>query len=187
MGLVKIYVEGVTDVNFIRKYLKYLRDLDFGKNDIIDVKGKDALVYKVEDLNQNSDQLGGINLVIFDADDDFDLRKKQWDDFKRKHSVKFDLFLFPDNSSNGELEDLLCKLMIAKHSVPIFSCFDNFNECLMSNSYEPSNIKGRVYAYVDALTKDENITPYDFLNSEIWDLDNVALNPLKEFLRKYLP
>lgn len=52
---------------------------------------------------------GGVNLVIFDADADFEDRKKKLILWKERCHVDFELFLFPNNKDTGELEDLLEK------------------------------------------------------------------------------
>lgn len=186
MGLVKIFVEGTTDLNFVQKYLKKTKNLDLRKNlDIFDLGGKDKLKLKLQLLKENSDQKG-VNLVIFDADSDLSMRQDELEKIKKENGVSFEYFLFPNNIDTGELEDLLCKIMCHDKKNDIFGCFDNYNSCLVTNSLYGSNIKGRVYAYVDALLSDDNITPYDFYDTALWDLNHDSLKPLKSFLDHYI-
>ena len=57
-------------------------------------------------MRQNTD-MGGINLVIFDADEDTESRRAELLAIKEEFGVEFELFLLPNNKDVGALEDLL--------------------------------------------------------------------------------
>lgn len=71
----------------------------------------------------------GVNLVIFDADDDFSKKKDELVKWKEQNNVDFQLFLFPDNSSSGELEDLL-ELVINPENQPVMDCWKTYEDSL---------------------------------------------------------
>ena len=138
---------------------------------------------------------GIANLVIFDADfpengGGFGDRKNEIEDWKTKHGLDFELFLFPNNEVDGELETLLEKI-INPQNAAIFSCWDNFEECLTTKTTctkNPLTIpakKSKIYAYMEVLHGESNTEkikikdPYrDFTNSQHWDLSVPALEPL---------
>lgn len=72
---------------------------------------------------------GGTNLVIFDADDDFDKRKEELLLWKEHQNVAFELFLFPNNNDIGELEDLL-EQIIYKENQPVMDCWSDYEKAL---------------------------------------------------------
>ena len=98
-----------------------------------------------------------------------------------------DIFLFPNNKDNGNLENLLINIAVRKE---IIDCFDNYIKCIKSleNTNMPIN-KSKIYAYLDSIKGyDKNKIKEekrDYLNKEIWDISNDFLIPLKEFLKKY--
>lgn len=71
----------------------------------------------------------GVNLVIFDADDDFSKKKDELVKWKEQNNVDFQLFLFPDNSSSDELEDLL-ELVINPENQPVMDCWKTYEDSL---------------------------------------------------------
>lgn len=181
---IKIYVEGKTDKRFIEQYLIHL---GFDSVDVIDTGGKDKLKSQVPILKTYVDE-GYQILVIFDADDNIKLRRKDLEEFKNKNQLVFDIFLFPNNINNGEIEDMLFEIINTENK-SIFKCFDSFNQCLEDKYHRP-NKEAKIYAYLDALTEKNNketIRPEKrlYLKSEHWNLNSEYLNPLKEFLLKY--
>ena len=86
-----------------------------------------------EKMRENTSN-GIINLVIFDADTlsnegGFGNRKNEIEAWKTQYSLCFELFLFPDNQNDGELEDLLERI-INPQNMPIFDCWNSFENCL---------------------------------------------------------
>ncbi|MDR3257068.1 MAG: hypothetical protein LBT18_05480 [Endomicrobium sp.] len=103
---IKIFVEGYADKRFLSDYIKHiLPSITIDKDMFINSEGrcKSSEAFKNK-MIQNSDNKG-VNLVIFDADNDFgSIEQEIKRDFQ---DANFNLFLFPNNKSNGALEDLL--------------------------------------------------------------------------------
>ncbi len=152
--------------------------------------------------------------IIFDADikkenqerdAGFDNKLKHIrEKFKEKGTdfPKEQIFLFPNNQDDGDLETLL--LEIAKHD-EFLKCFEGYLECIKSKEhYKPiKNIrKNMLYAYLEALglenltktnigvfddkgkIKEEHKEEYEKLK-EVIDFNSKSLIPLKDFLGQF--
>jgi hypothetical protein len=150
----------------------------------------------------------GVNLIIFDADsieNEGGFTKRKQDIGDKMKGLSHEIFLFPNNQGDGALECLL-ENIINKKNTPIFECWGKFEICLQEHAskeiyQEDENKKlttpakkSKIYVYLEALlgkTKEEKKRIKDpnreYQNSEYWNLDADYLNPLKEFLLKYLP
>jgi hypothetical protein len=188
---VQIFLEGNSDKKFFTDYIQFLFPEKSEKFIIIDVGGKNKLHLSKNEFKKNTDA-GGINLVIFDADGDFENRKKELEAKKIELGLSFELFLLPNHNGIGDFEDLLVAVSNQKHK-QIFNCFEEYQGCLTKHDqgYTLPNKKAKVYAYLEALlpvSENENIRigKRDYLNAEHWDLNHPFLNPLKAFLEKYL-
>ncbi len=107
----KIFVEGDADKRFISQLLEVIFEVPVDKDNIVKTSGWNNLTSpKTEETYLNQMKMisanGGTNLVIFDADDDFEKRKGELLLWKEHQNVTFELFLFPNNNDIGELEDL---------------------------------------------------------------------------------
>lgn len=202
---VKIFVEGVADAKFLSDYISYIMPgVKTGKEDIINVGGWASVCSQKEQgegiriqMKQNTDD-GGLNLLIFDADNDFDERKRDLDEWKKKYGVDFDVFLFPNNCDTGTLEDLLVKI-IPEQNKSILECWNEYERCLRSKSAgrtkpltTPAK-KTKIYGYLEALQgnskrEKEKIKERerDYTDAAHWDLKASYLTPLKEFLTALL-
>lgn len=186
-----IFVEGVADKKFIEDILKHL---NYSLKDSIKIQqtgGKDgieegAIITTLQRITFS----GGINYIIFDADDDYVKRKKEIDDALKGKDIKYEVFLFPNNKDAGNLETLLSELTLTEHQ-SILDCFEAYQDCINKSSkdYRVPILKTKIYAYVDTLlTKKEakdgmaQETKRNYLNPNHWDLDVPALQPLKDFL-----
>ena len=203
--MVKIFVEG-KDKIFIDSYIHNLiakaiisKEINF---EIGSLNGWTNLKNANNAFQENSDS-GGKNIVILDADTlanggGFNIRKEEIKQIKEENNLLFDLFLFPNNNGNGDFETLLEKVINQKH-IGLLECFSNYEECISKYNLPNNPIlyklpikKSKIYSYVDAFTKSkaENRKfkegDYFFLNPEIWDLSSIELEPLKEFLVKFL-
>jgi hypothetical protein len=144
-----------------------------------------------------------VNLVIFDADTDkndagYSIRKQEIENWKTVYGLKFELFLFPNNANDGALENLL-EQIINPQNTSIFDCWQRFEDCLPTKNAcvkNPLTIpakKSKIYAYMEVLhgesrTEKDKIKDHnrDFTKSEHWDLNAVALLPLKDFLQQHI-
>ena len=94
-----IVVEGIADETFIRQYLYHLFGQKVPDNFILRTNGKDNLKSSVaiNRMRSMTDQ-GGINLVIFDADNNFETRRASILEWKKQNGLEFaptNFFLHP--------------------------------------------------------------------------------------------
>ena len=197
-----IIVEGEADKKFIKDYYHHLFKMSAPKNSIIhtgDLSGdtggykKLASEINLQQMRMNSDQ-GGVNLVIFDADSDYQVRWEELSSIKEQYGVEFELFLFPNNQDAGALEDLL-ENIINPNNRPIFDCWKNYEDEL-SKLEIPDRTppplttpakKTKIYGYLEALLlnhEKEKIKDKkrDYENPLHWDLDAEYLERLEEFI-----
>lgn len=199
--MVEIFVEGKVDYEFItfiltNFYSKKIK-VDF---DIIPLNSWNGFIKLTSRFNQileNKD-----NLVLFlDADKPnkdnnggFNNRKKYIENWFNKNikNIHYNFYLFPDNSSDGEIEDLLLKLLNSKNN-NLLKCFDEYVNCIsISNQFLAPSSKDKVYGVISALEKGKtNIEienkkkgNYYFNDNNIWNINksNSELNSLFEFL-----
>ena len=143
---------------------------------------------------------GGINLVIFDADNNFETRRASILEWKKQNGLEFELFLLPNNQNKGELEDLL-ENIINPNNRPILDCWEKYEKELVTIHIEgrtppplttPAK-KTKIYGYLEALLfesesdkKKIKEREREYHNALHWNLDAENLLPLKEFLEKSL-
>ncbi|WRB91821.1 hypothetical protein KVE68_01965 [Helicobacter pylori] len=215
-----IYTEGKSDKNFLSWCLDVWKNedhFDQAHFDIIHVEGKnnlfsDGLCKDIKRILNNEDHRYKQVCIIFDADKKesqesdagFDNKLKHIrKEFKEKGTdfPKEQIFLFPNNQDDGDLETLL--LEIAKHD-EFLKCFEGYLECIKSKEhYKPiKNIrKNMLYAYLEALglenltktnidvfdskgkIKEKHKEEYEKLK-EMIDFKSKSLIPLKNFLEK---
>ena len=126
-----IVVEGIADETFIRQYIYHLFGQKVPDNFILRTNGKDNLKSSVaiNRMRSMTDQ-GGINLVIFDADNNFETRRASILEWKKQNGLEFELFLLPNNQDKGELEDLL-ENIINPNNRPIMDCWEHYEKELV--------------------------------------------------------
>ncbi len=184
---------------------------------MFDIEGKDKLISgefleKIDKILNNKHQTYKQVCIIFDADKKESQEIDAGFDNKLKHICKElkekgidfpreQIFLFPNNQDDGDLEDLL--LEIAKHK-EFINCFESYLDCIKKKEhYKPiKNIrKNMLYAYLEALgledlytkknifdiegkVKNECKEKYEKLK-EVIDFDSKSLVPLKDFLERF--
>ncbi|WQY35688.1 hypothetical protein KVM06_01970 [Helicobacter pylori] len=212
-----IYTEGKSDKNFLSWCLDVWKNedhFDQAHFDIIYVEGKDKLFSdefckRIENILKNKNQEYRQVCIIFDADikkenqesdAGFDNKLKHIREKFKEKGIDFpkeQIFLFPNNQDDGDLETLL--LEIAKHD-EFLKCFEGYLECIKSKEhYKPiKNIrKSKWYVYLEALGL-ENLTKIDIFDNEgkiknkheenyrklkeMVDFNSESLIPLKIFL-----
>ncbi|PDW25959.1 hypothetical protein BB465_01735 [Helicobacter pylori] len=195
-----IFVEGPSDKVFLEVYLYFLEDLPIKNFKVQNIKGKDNLSKRLLEIEKYDK-----TLIIFDADKDYESNKKEILKVvsKTKQTISEEqIFLFPNNQDDGDLETLL--LEIAKHD-EFLKCFEGYLECIKSKEYyKPiKNIrKNMLYAYLEALglenltktnidvfdskgkIKEKNKEEYEKLK-EVIDFNSNSLIPLKDFLGQF--
>ncbi|WQV25564.1 hypothetical protein KVJ98_01775 [Helicobacter pylori] len=227
-----IYTEGESDKKFLSWCLDVWKNedhFDQAHFDIIHVEGKDKLFSdefckRIENILKNKNQEYRQVCIIFDADikkenqesdAGFDNKLKHIrEKFKEKGTdfPKGQIFLFPNNQDDGDLETLL--LEIAKHD-DFLKCFEGYLECIKSKEhYKPIKRirKNKWHAYLEALglekffkyeldtnnkkneekiiiddkgkIKEEHKEEYEELK-EVIDFNSKSLIPLKDFLGQF--
>lgn len=196
-----IVVEGIADETFIRQYIYHLFGQKVPDNFILRTNGKDNLKSSVaiNRMRSMTDQ-GGINLVIFDADNNFETRRASILEWKKQNGLEFELFLLPNNQDKGELEDLL-ENIINPNNRPIMECWEHYEKELVTLDIPgrtppplttPAK-KTKIYGYLEALLfesesdkKKIKEREREYHNALHWNLDAEYLLPLKEFLEKWI-
>ena len=203
-----IIVEGDADKKFIQDYYHHLFGEEAPENSIIhsgknsDTGGLGKLKSEetLQALRQNTDQ-GGVNLVIFDADENPAERRAELLAIKEAYGVEFELFLLPNDKDAGALEDLL-ENIINPDNQPVMNCWQTYEGELAKvriPTKTPPTLtipakKTKIYAYLETLLgktrsqkeliKDRN---RNYKNTQHWNLEAKYLEPLREYLMKQLP
>ena len=169
------------DVKFISDYLAFLK-LDIVTIISTNTEGWTNLP-KVKNRFEESSNKVGKNLVIFDANGDFNKRSHDIEETKKKLDISFELFLFPNNRDRGCVEDLLLEIINPKYK-DFTGCFDDYLNCVNKCPYPPKNIslKSKFFAFLECTGQPTKISKLDFQNKEYWNLTHDALMPLREFL-----
>ncbi|WP_187915996.1 DUF3226 domain-containing protein [Helicobacter pylori] len=212
-----IYTEGESDKKFLSWCLDVWKNEDHFDQayfDIIHVEGKDqlfsdGLCKNIKSILNNEDHRYKQVCIIFDADikkenqesdAGFDNKLKHIrEKFKEKGTdfPKEQIFLFPNNQDDGDLETLLSE--IAKYD-EFLKYFEGYLECIKSKEhYKPiKNIrKNMLYAYLEVFGL-ENLTKTDGKDKikekhkeeyeklkEVIDFSLNSLIPLKNFLGQF--
>ena len=201
----RIFVGGDADKKFISDYYHHLfqeKAPQYSINHTGNLKGDKTGGYKklsdeinIREMRINADQ-DGVNLVIFDADNDIESRRKELEAIKEQYQVDFELFLLPNNKDKGALEDMLEKIINPDNNC-IFKCWENYEKELVKQEISwrtppplttPAK-KTKIYGYLESLLGESNSqkekikeTNRNYENTQHWDLDAEYLEPLKEFL-----
>lgn len=196
-----IFVEGVADARFFKQYISHVFGEEVAAERIVILKGWDNLKTEASASRMRSMTAnGGVNLVIVDTDKDFLARKEEIARWQQASEVEFELFLLPNNQDTGALEDLL-ENIINPTNRPILDCWDNYEEELVKLEIPgrtppplttPAK-KTKIYGYLEALLGESNAQKElikeinrNYENTQHWNLDAEYLEPLKEFLNKWL-
>lgn len=185
-----IFVEGDADRYFINACLKHLgiSEVDI-KNVIRITNGWGGLKKVAGELKKTRDE-GKKCLVIFDADNDCEGRRKEILAIESElNLVKFDIFLFPDNKSAGDLESLL-KEIICDENKPFLDCWEKYEECLKQKNEKLgrelclNKRKSMIYCHLESLGGKAKEKDRDYHDANFWNLGSAVLEPLKAFLRE---
>lgn len=192
-----ILVEGIADKHFLEEYILHLgyENKDF---EIKAVDGWGNLKDFTPKLRQEEDN-GRRTAIIFDADPNPDERRNELQNILRGGSSpsSASIFLIPNDSDTGCLEDLLTHLVPPKYQ-PIIQCWNNFISSLSGLTpplVPETNLPGsktKFYSYASLLRrrneeeKDAAEAYRTYQGVEHWNLDTAYLDPLKEFLANLL-
>ncbi len=202
---IKIFVEGIADKKFLEDFISIHYSTNIQEDDIITTGGWTKLISSGKEgemvrnkMTQHTDN-GGVNLLIFDADDNRQTRTDDIKKWQKKYNLNFHIFLWPDNKKRGDLETVL-ENIINPSNQPIFDCWNNYEKCLQNiviqGRIEPLTIparKTKIYGYLESLlepteSQKEKIKERnrDYTKTEFWDLHSNYLKPLKQFLDRHI-
>lgn len=155
-------------------------------------------------IMQANTDAGGKNIVIFDADSPknnggFAKRQEELLQKRDELGLDFDLFLWPDNQHDGDVE-VLMETTARKDLYPeFFDCFAKYEQCILQRKnaqgaplYTTPNLKGKLHTYFNALPISKSKKnkfghgEWCWNDRTIWDLNADSLEPIKSFLSKYL-
>lgn len=193
--MVRIYLE--TGKNTTSEYVfvdTIIRHLGISSEmyEIKCVNGKDSL-HLMENKMKETTLEGGKNLVIFDADSPengggFNVRKDALLQQLQSMGAIAELFLFPNNHDDGDVEVLMETLMQKELHKRFFHCYGGYETCL-GNEYQTPNLKAKLHTYISAqkdLSQKQRKAlgsgQWLFEDKRFWDIDRETLNPLKDFI-----
>jgi len=192
--------ETTNEQDFIVKVItKHFPKCQYKKDfDVIGTNGWTNIPNIEYEFKENMDN-GFANLVIFDADEEkngggFAIRQAEIQALK-SDSIDFDLFLWPNNQTDGDFELLLSKIVNPEHQC-LLDCYEHFEDEVRENDpeeekYETPGRKGEMYSYISLQKMSQKQKGYlskgywMFDNPKYWDLSSEELNPLIDFLNKY--
>ncbi|MFY0599518.1 MAG: hypothetical protein JXR03_07585 [Cyclobacteriaceae bacterium] len=187
-----IVVEGDADEVFLNQLLK----THFSKSSLkvqflkAETNGRSIKKIKIKEIETATAGLDSKTLFILDADvpDHAGTKKTLIDNFLEEDITLNGnyIFLLPNDSNDGCLEDLLLGLVTAK-SIPIFGCFDDYKNCInqIDATYTKPDLKTKIFAYSEIITGKGGEKSRNYQDTEVWDLQHESLNPLVEFLRPH--
>lgn len=196
-----LYVEGIADMVFFRQYIQHCFGITVPEEQIVNLEGWTNIkgIAALRRMRSTTDN-GGVNLVILDADADYEARRKDVLDWGQQNGVDFELFLLPNNHDAGALEDLL-EHIINPNNRPIFDCWEHYEQELvqldiLGRTPPPLTTpakKTKIYGYLEALlgeTKSQKElikeANRNYENTQHWNLDADFLEPLNRFLKDNL-
>lgn len=196
-----IFVEGVADARFFKQYINQVFGEEVADERLVILKGWDNLKTEASAVRMRSMSAnGGVNIVIVDADKDFQTRQAEIAEWQQANEVEFELFLLPNNQDKGALEDLLENIINPNNS-PIMDCWENYEKELVQLDIPgrtppplttPAK-KTKIYGYLEALLGDSKSQKElikeknrDYTKRLHWNLDTEYLEPLKEFMMRNL-
>lgn len=155
-------------------------------------------------LMQTNNQEGGKNLVIFDADSPengggYAFRLKTLKDELKVNDLLAEIFLWPNNQSDGIVESLMLDVARRDLHAAFFDCYGDYEACLRgikdadgNLSYHCPDLKAKAFAYISSMQLSNNHRKHlgrgDWLfdNPSYWDLESEKLEAIKGFLREQL-
>lgn len=209
--MIKIFIEsGVNDAkkhekettneqDFIMKVIaKHFPKCKYGTDyEIVGTGGWINLQNLVFEFESNSD-VGGTNLVIFDADEErnnggFVKRQAEIKNLIPT-TIKFKLFLWPDNKTDGDFELLLSKIVNPEHQC-LLDSYEHFEDEVRrydpnDEKYDIPGRKGEMYTYISlhkkSGTQNKKFKKGYWLFDDIkyWNLSSNELKPLLDFFEQ---
>lgn len=203
----KIFIEArherTSEYNFIHTVLsKFFSDKEFK---IICIDGVENLFSEaiLNEIQQAEDE-GDKALVLVDADFvskgwGYSKRKEEIVDKMKLHEISFPLFVYPNNSDDGDVEVLMENLVRKDLHQDWWDCFEDYEICVKSakdetgsNKYNIPNRKAKLHTFISSqiLSKKQRDKLgrgfWLFDDTNYWDLSRKELNPLCDFFAENL-
>lgn len=215
--MLKIFCEGIGDQVFIADFIESQFPIRFER--IQEAKGPRSLVIRndeieivpidgckkinnivIKQLFTNNTELGGKNLLIFDADftgvngnNGFNNCNNTIENLKKheKYPIDFFHFLWPDNTNDGLFENLLEKI-IPNEKLSVINCIESSQTCLKALSGQHQikvpGVKEKINSYLHLFSQSTKLIDRRY-NSDFWHLSPSECGELqmfKEFLSAHL-
>lgn len=199
----KIFIEAKNKETLEYNFLKAIIELYFPLLDV-DFICTDGIgnLFNETNLNQmrQAQEVGEQVLILIDADTipkgyGFTKRKADIDNSMLTHQISFPYFIYPNNQDDGVLENLIESSARRDLHTVFFDCFEDYERCVSGVKdecgkpvYNTPDLKGKLHTYISAQKlsnkKRKKIGSGDWLfnNTNYWNLNAVALTPLKNFL-----
>lgn len=201
--MTKIFVEAKSNKTPEYHFLQAILNIFFPEKEVefIFMDGIGNL-YNETNLNQIklAQEIGEQVIVFADADTvpkgyGYSKRKEEIANGMVVHAVSFPYFLYPNNQNDGDVETLMeATAQRNLHSV-FFDCFNDYETCVSnvkddsgSPKYNVPNLKSKLHTYMAAQKLPRKLRDrlgkgdWLFDNSDYWNLNIAALQPLKDFL-----
>ena len=197
--------ENTSECNFLKSIIRYYFHDKEGNMEFVFMNGfgnlfNETILNQIKSSIDNDDRC----IAFLDADTcrkggGFDAKSKWLADNKKKHGVEFPVFLYPDNSNNGDVECLMEHIARRDLHKCWFDCFEDYEKCVLgiknsegNNIYNIPNLKGKLHTYISSMnlsSKEKSKIGsgnWLFENENYWNLKSKELIPLIEFLRTHL-
>jgi hypothetical protein len=188
----KIFTESIADIKFLKDYIEEIFKISLPTDSFIPLGGKTG--YKkggsINALIKKNIENEGETILIVDADNDFSKKTNEVALDFASYNIPIHLFRFPNNTTDGNLEDILSEIAVHKE---LMNCFLDYEKCV--KAYPKKLNHSRIYSYLDMLllnnSKDEHgkdlrlEADRNYRNTNHWDLHHVFLKPLKVFLTPF--
>ncbi len=203
----RIFIEAknanTSEHHFLRTVLsKYFGDMEM---EFVFMDGVGNLFGEtIQNQIRLSQDEGNSVLVILDAD----FAAKGWGyarrhedvmEKMRRNGLDFPLFLYPNNSDDGDVETLLESLARKDLHRKWWDCFDDYEACVLGVRddngqlrYNIPNRKAKLHTYISSQRLSNRQRDkigrghWLFDDAAFWDLDRAEIKPLVEFLKANL-
>jgi hypothetical protein len=211
-GKIKIYCEGVTDQLFVadcietwfpiklkrekkksnkKKWNIYRSDR---KVEIKEIGGCDMIreTGLVRDEMIDNTELGGVNILIFDADytgkengnKGIEPCRQKMNGLRKAFNLEFEQYIWPNNQEDGVIEHII-REMIPKEKKGVMDCIEVYAKCIEKHNGfnlrvpDQKNVLSS-YAYVHDCGQNQP-SDMDYKANEIWNLNHKEIPYLENF------
>ena len=205
--MTKIFIEAEDKTTPEYNFLKALINLHFPTK-YVDFTCIGGIGNLFNETNKNqisqAQEVGEQVLILIDADTvtkgyGFEKRKAEIDSNMQALKLSVPYFIYPNNKDDGDVETLMESAARRDLHQVFFDCFEDYERCVSGVKdksgeplYNTPNLKGKLHTYMNAqklsnkLRRKLGTGDWLFDNTNYWNLNAVALQPLKDFLTSHL-